>query len=58
MCYPFFYEFQVISSAKMFQLVCNTAIICTTKAVDKRVDLIGVLLTLAGGEGQEGAMLF
>ncbi len=30
---------------------------CTTKAVDKRVVLIGVLLTLAGGEGQ-GAMLF
>jgi hypothetical protein len=54
---PFFYEFRVIPSATVFQLACYTATTCTTKAVDKKVDLIGILLTLAGGEGQ-GAMLF
>ncbi len=57
MCNPFFYELWVIPSANVFQLVCYIATLCTTKAVDKRVDLICVLLTLAGGEGQ-GTMLF
>jgi hypothetical protein len=28
-------------------------VVCTTKAADKRVDLIGILLNLSGGEGQE-----
>ncbi len=36
----------------MFQPVCYIATLCNTKAVDKRVDLIRVLLTLAGGEGK------
>ncbi len=34
MCDPFFYEFRVILSAKVFQLVCYIANLFTTEAVD------------------------
>ncbi len=51
MCNPFFYEFRVIPSASVFHLVCYTATIFTTEAVDQRVDPDRRLALLAGGEG-------
>jgi hypothetical protein len=57
MCNQFFYMFRVILSTNVFHLVCSTAIILTTEAVDQRVDPDRRLAHLAGGEGR-GAMLF
>ncbi len=58
MCNPFFYEFQVILSSNVFQPVCNIANLFTTEAVDYRgLTLIGIFLTLAGGERQ-GRMIY
>jgi hypothetical protein len=59
MCYPFFHEFRVIPSANEFQLVYNTATVVNSpqRLYVTVLTLIGVLLTLAGIEGQ-WAMIF
>jgi hypothetical protein len=51
MCNKFFYEFRVILSTSVFQLVCFTATIFTTEAVDQRVDPDRRIAHLAVGEG-------
>jgi hypothetical protein len=56
MCNSFFYEFRVFLSVKVFKLVCCTAATYTTEAKGW-LTLIGVLLSLAGGEGGGGAMV-
>jgi hypothetical protein len=51
--YPFFHEFRVTTPSKNgFQVVCYTATLFTTEAIASGLTLIGVLLTLAAGEGQ------
>ncbi len=59
MCYPFFHEFPVIPSAKGFQLVhySATVVYSPQRLYARGLTLIGVLLTLAGREGQ-WAMIF
>jgi hypothetical protein len=52
MCNPFFHQFRVIPSAYGFQLVCCTASLVTTELYAGALTLIGILLTLAGLEGQ------
>jgi hypothetical protein len=52
MCNPFFHQFRVISSAYGFQLVCYPAPLVTTELYAGALTLIGILLTLAGLEGQ------
>jgi hypothetical protein len=58
MCNPFFYELQVFPSENVFQLVCYTAIIFTTKAVDEVVNPVSVLLNLAGVEMRRAMIFF
>ena len=53
MCNLFFYEFHVILSANVFHHVCYTATIYSLQRLWTRgLILIGILLTLAGLEGQ------
>jgi hypothetical protein len=58
MCNPFFSEFRAILAANVFQLVCYIANLFTTEAVARRLNLIGIFLTIAGGELQGGMICF
>jgi hypothetical protein len=53
MCNPFFHEFRVIPPAYGFQLFCYTSTHSPQRLYASRLTLIGVLLTVAGGERLE-----
>jgi hypothetical protein len=58
MCNPFFYELQVFPSANVFQLVCYTATIFTTKAVDEMVNPDQRLAQLSRSRDAKGHAFF